>query len=55
MNSARTVTCSAGIEYYIDSVKFGIEDDYDYFTLADSFEVIITINADGWNVNIKRY
>jgi hypothetical protein len=55
INSPRTVTCSAGIEYYIDGIRFGIEDGYDYFTLANSFEVIITINVDEWNVTNKKY
>ena len=46
--SARTVTNDVGIEYFINGIKFGMDDEYDYIIIGSFFDTFITINEDGW-------
>ena len=53
-NTARTATSSAGIEYYINGVKFGTDIGKEYIQLIHNVEALVTINAEGWNVTLIR-
>jgi len=53
--SARTVTGSAGIVYYINGVYFDMNDgNYSFIRIGSFFDTIITINADGWIATTRR-
>jgi hypothetical protein len=55
LSSARTITGSAGIEYHINGIKFGMDDGNDHsISLINNVDAIVTINADGWVVTTIR-
>ena len=53
VSSARSVTGSAGIEYYINGVKFGMDDGNRSIGFANNQTTFVTLNADGWIVHPK--